>query len=134
VKICFLSLLLLIGEASRSFGGQVPFETSNKRHYTDLTARQEINRLYRKVKAVYAFDRLAQTYSQDYGSYGAGGKPGWQKSDQFVPAFYEVIGQLSKTHVSKPFKTEFGYHIVQLLDMAKGEVLTRHILLRVPHH
>ncbi|GAB3719820.1 peptidylprolyl isomerase [Spirosoma lituiforme] len=131
MKRCFLYLMLLIWNASHAVYGQMLPESTNKRHYTDLTASQEITRLYRKLKSGYAFDKLAQEYSQDYGSYTVGGLLGWQKPDQFVTAFSQVIGGLSKDQVSKPFKTEFGYHIVQLLDQKPGEVLTRHILLKV---
>lgn len=63
--------------------------------------------------------------------YTIGGKLGWQKPTQFVSGFAKVVGQLSKTELSKPFKTDFGYHIVQLLEKQEGEGLTRHILLRV---
>lgn len=131
MKLNFLVLTLLVFEASHSLCGQTLPKTNNKNHYTDRTANWEITRLYRKLKAGYAFDKLAQAYSQDYGSYIIGGKLGWQRPDQFVPAFSYVISRMSKDQLSKPFKTEFGYHIVQLLDSKQGKVLTRHILLRV---
>ncbi|ADB42039.1 peptidylprolyl isomerase [Spirosoma linguale] len=131
MKLYFLLVILLVLEASHSLYGQTLPETNNKTHYTDRTANREIARLYRKLKAGYAFDKLALEYSQDYGSFTAGGKLGWQKPDIFVPEFNQVISQMSKDQFSKPFKTEFGYHIVQLLDKKPGEVLTRHILLKV---
>ena len=131
MKLYFLALTLVVFEASHSLYGQILPETNNKNHYTNLTANREITRLYRKLKAGYAFDKLAQAYSQDYGSYTTGGKLGWQKPYQFVPAFSQVISRMNKDQFSKPFKTEFGYHIVQLLDKKQGEVLTRHILLRI---
>lgn len=131
MKLFFLTLTLLVVETSHSLCGQTLPETNNKKHYTNLAANREMIRLYRKLKAGYPFDKLAQEQSQDYGSYATGGKLGWQKLDQFVPPFGQVISQMSKDQFSKPFKTEFGYHIVQLLDQKQGEVLIRHILLRV---
>jgi parvulin-like peptidyl-prolyl isomerase len=131
MKLYSLALIFLVVDGSHSLYGQTLPETNNKNHYTTLTANREITRLYRKLMAGYAFDKLAQEYSQDYGSYTIGGKLGWQKPDQFVPAFSQMIRQMNTGQFSKPFKTEFGYHIVQLLDKKEGEVLTRHILLKV---
>lgn len=130
MKAYFLLLVLLYGVSYSSLGQTLP-ETNNKNHYDNSTAKKEINVLYRKLKAGYAFDKLAHEYSQDYGSYIIGGKLGWQKPNQFVPIFGKVIGQMTKDQLSKPFKSEFGYHIVQLLDQREGKVLTRHILLKV---
>jgi len=131
MNLYLLYVVLLACEVSRSSYGQTIPETNNKNHYDDSTARKEIALLYRKLKAGYSFDKLAQAYSQDYGTYTIGGKLGWQKPAQFIPGFAKVVGQLSKAEFSEPFKTDFGYHIVQLLEKQEGEVLTRHILLRV---
>lgn len=131
MKLYLLSVVFLACAVSHSLYGQTLPETNNKNHYNDTTARREIALLYRKLKAGYPFDKLAQAYSQDYGTYTIGGKLGWQKPAQFVPDFAKVVGQLSKAEFSEPFKTDFGYHIVQLLEKQEGEVLTRHILLRV---
>ena len=131
MKLYLLPLILLISQVALSLNRQPLPETNNKNHYDDVTAKKEIALLYQKLRAGYAFDKLAQEYSQDYGSYTAGGQLGWQKPNQFVPGFGKAISRMSELQVSKPFKTEFGYHIVQLLDKKEGEVLTRHILLRV---
>lgn len=130
MKPHLLSFILLWG-VCYSWQGQTLPETNNKNYYDNLTARKEIDRLYRQVKAGYSFDKLARAYSQDYGSYTNGGKLGWQKPDQFVPIFARVISRMTKGQLSKPFKSEFGYHIVQILDQKDGEVFTRHILLKV---
>lgn len=106
-------------------------ETPNKVYYTDASAKRTIDRLYKKLKAGQPFGVLARQYSQDDGSFSMGGDLGWQKSNQFVPDFERIVSQLSINQVSKPFKTGFGYHIVQLLGRREGEVLSRHILLRV---
>ena len=111
--------------------GQVMPVTNNHSTYTDLRAKKTINRLYQKLVSGVQFDNLARQYSQDYGSYNEGGALGWQKSSQFVPAFEKVILDLNQNQFSKPFRTEFGYHIVQLLNRQDEKVLTRHILLRV---
>ncbi|AKD57416.1 peptidylprolyl isomerase [Spirosoma radiotolerans] len=131
MKYFVIFLILFIGKKLPTSYGQVLLETNNKNHYDDLSAKKEITRLYRKLKAGYAFDKLAQAYSQDYGSYTVGGNLGWQKPNQFVANFGLMINRLHKSELSKPFKTEFGYHIVQLLDQKDGEVLTRHILLKI---
>ena len=131
MKLFIILLILLVGNTLPTSYGQTLPQTNNKNHYDDLTAKKEITRLYRKLKAGYPFGKLAQAYSQDYGSYTIGGNLGWQKPNQFVAGFGQMINRLGKAELSKPFKTEFGYHIVQLLDQKDGEVLTRHILLKI---
>ena len=96
-----------------------------------MTAKRQVGLIYKRLKAGQSFDKLARRYSQDYGTYAVGGNLGWQKPDQFVSAFNEMVSGMRVNQFSKPFKTDFGYHIVQLLDRKEGEVLSRHLLLRV---
>lgn len=77
------------------------------------------------------FADFAQRYSQD-GSSRSGGDLGWAKRGVvFVPEFEEVVFSLKENGISNVFKTEFGYHIVQLLERRGESVHCRHILMRV---
>jgi peptidyl-prolyl cis-trans isomerase SurA len=77
------------------------------------------------------FEDFAQRYSQD-GSARHGGDLGWAKRGVvFVPEFEEVVFSLKEKEVSNVFKTEFGYHIVQLIERRGESVHCRHILLRI---
>jgi peptidyl-prolyl cis-trans isomerase SurA len=63
-----------------------------------------------------SFSELARTHSQDPGSAALGGDLGWQTRGQFVPVFDEQLDQLEIGEISEPFQSQFGWHIVQLLD------------------
>ena len=77
------------------------------------------------------FAALAKSHTQEPGGRQRGGSLGWFGRGTMVPEFEEVVYQLRVGEVSKPFKTEFGYHIVRLKDK-RGELLNAsHILRRL---
>jgi peptidyl-prolyl cis-trans isomerase SurA len=53
--------------------------------------------------------------SEDPGSAAEGGDLGWAGPGAFAPEFELAIGQLKDGEISEPFKTQFGWHIVQML-------------------
>jgi peptidyl-prolyl cis-trans isomerase D len=68
-----------------------------------------------------SFEKAAQQYSQDAGSRKQGGELGWLPRGSTVKEFEDqIFTQLKKGEISKPFKTQFGYHIVQLEDYEKA--------------
>ncbi|WP_368668145.1 peptidylprolyl isomerase [Aquimarina sp. RZ0] len=76
-----------------------------------------------------SFATKAVLYSQDPGSKSTGGKYTINRQAQFAKEFKDVAFSLQEGEVSEPFKTDFGWHIVQL-DKIKGENIdVRHILL-----
>ena len=76
-----------------------------------------------------SFATKAVLYSQDPGSRGNGGKYTISRQDPFAKEFKEAAFSLKEGEVSKPFKTDFGYHIVTV-DKIKGQkVDVRHVLL-----
>ena len=77
------------------------------------------------------FSTLAILYSQDPGSGARGGELGFMGRGQLVPEFASVAFNLSDPKkVSKIVETEFGYHIIQLIEKRGDRVNVRHILLR----
>ncbi len=77
-----------------------------------------------------SFSALARMYSVDPGSAYRGGEMEPQPSYAFVSQFATALEQLQPGQVSEVVETEFGYHIIELLDK-KGELYhCRHILLR----
>jgi peptidyl-prolyl cis-trans isomerase SurA len=77
------------------------------------------------------FATLAVLYSEDPGSATTGGDLGWNTRGTFVPEFANVAFNMQeKNKVSKIVKTEFGYHIIQLLDRKGERIHIRHILLK----
>ena len=62
------------------------------------------------------FASLARTNSDDRGSAVEGGDLGWVSKGQMVPEFEEVMLFTEMGEISEPFRTEFGWHILQVLD------------------
>lgn len=77
------------------------------------------------------FATLAVLYSEDPGSAARGGDLGWVTKSSFVPEFSAVAFNLQeKGKVSKIVETEFGFHIIQLIDRKGDRINCRHILLK----
>lgn len=83
---------------------------------SDAQAKQLSNALYQRLLKGEDFTLLAKEYSEDPGSALQGGNLGWTKASQFVAPFAAQLNQLKKGETSVPFKTEFGWHILQKLD------------------
>ena len=62
------------------------------------------------------FGELAKEYSEDPGSALKGGEYDWTDPTTYVPAFRDTLLSLKQNEISEPFRTQFGWHIVQLLD------------------
>jgi len=61
------------------------------------------------------FAAVASVVSEDPGSASEGGDMGWSGPGTFVPEFERQIAQLQPDEISQPFRTQYGWHIVQLL-------------------
>lgn len=76
------------------------------------------------------FSTLAILYSEDPGSAPLGGELGFRARNAFVPEFSNVAFQLTDpSRVSKIVETEFGFHIIQLIERRGDRANFRHILL-----
>ncbi|KZN64524.1 peptidyl-prolyl cis-trans isomerase [Pseudoalteromonas luteoviolacea CPMOR-1] len=62
------------------------------------------------------FAELAKEYSEDPGSALKGGEYDWTDPSTYVPAFRETLMGLEQNEISEPFRSTFGWHIVELLD------------------
>jgi peptidyl-prolyl cis-trans isomerase SurA len=76
------------------------------------------------------FGSIAKAYSQDQGSAQQSGDLGWVRRGQFVKEFETAAFALSEKQLSGPVETEFGIHLIQLLERRGDAVHARHILLR----
>lgn len=82
----------------------------------DATVEQKLARWREQiVSGKEQFAVLAKTYSKDPGSAINGGDLGWSESSVFVPEFAGVVASLKDGEISQPFRTQYGWHIVQLL-------------------
>lgn len=76
-----------------------------------------------------SFSTLALLYSEDPGSARMGGELDYRGRGQFVPEFATVAFNLTDPNkVSKIVETEYGFHIIQLIDKRGDRIKVRHIL------
>lgn len=81
----------------------------------DATTRQRLSDLRERILAGEDFGALASVTSEDPGSATQGGDLGWTGPGTFVPQFEQVLNGLEEGELSEPFRTQFGWHIVQLM-------------------
>ena len=62
------------------------------------------------------FFALAKQYSEDPGSALKGGELGWSTPGLFVPEFEKTMDSIALNEISKPFQTQFGWHILQVTE------------------
>lgn len=92
--------------------------------------RQQLNAIRDSIVAGGDFADFARRYSQDPNG-ANGGDLGWAKRGlAFVPEFEEAVFALKEKEISPVVKTEFGFHLVQLIERRGESVHARHILLR----
>lgn len=83
---------------------------------SDDDAQNRLEQLVLRLKGGDDFSELARSHSDDPGSAVNGGDLGWTNPGQMVPEFEEEMNKLKPGEISGPFKTQFGWHIVQVLD------------------
>lgn len=76
------------------------------------------------------FNTLAVLYSEDPQSAVRGGELGYIPRNQLDPAFAEAAFNLKPGRISKIVESEFGFHIIQLIDRQGDKINVRHILLQ----
>lgn len=93
-------------------------------------ARQRITEIRQRLSDGEDFAALAKKYSDDPSSGANGGDLGWQKRGTFVPEFEAVVYNLEKGQISPIVETEFGFHVIQLIERRGNLVHARHILIK----
>lgn len=76
------------------------------------------------------FETKAILYSEDPGSSSKGGELGMMSRGELVPEFSAAAFALKKDSVSDVIKSDFGYHIIQLIDRKGERINVRHILMK----
>ncbi|MBU2917834.1 peptidylprolyl isomerase SurA [Psychrosphaera sp. F3M07] len=80
-------------------------------------AKNMLNKFLAQVEDGSAdFGKLAKQHSEDPGSALKNGELGWANPDIYAPKFKEVLANLKVGEYSKPFRTQFGWHVVQLME------------------
>jgi peptidyl-prolyl cis-trans isomerase SurA len=81
----------------------------------DATVQLKLETLRDRIMRGEDFAGLAQTNSEDPGSASAGGDLGWAGPGSFAPDFEQRVLKMKDGEVSEPFRTQFGWHLVQML-------------------
>ena len=68
------------------------------------------------------FAKLAREHSEDTGSMLSGGDLGWSTPGMFVPEFEEAMADTSIGNISRPFKSQFGWHILQVMERRETDM------------
>ena len=82
----------------------------------DEAVRQKLTEIRQQIIDGDSFEAVAKVVSEDPGSAINGGDLGWNGPDMFVPEFQAVCDQLEIDEISEPFRSNFGWHVIQLLD------------------
>ena len=114
-------IVRLIG---RRDGDAVIVEQTKVRHIlintsdlvSDGDAIARLRKLRDRIESGEDFASLARTHSDDRSSALQGGDLGWVSKGQMVPEFEEVMLASDKGVISAPFRSQFGWHILQVLD------------------
>ena len=118
-----------------------PFPTLYKTHHILIEIKpseESIKNSFDKAKDIknkilsgeISFDDAAKTYSADPGSKEQGGNLGYVPRGTFVKEFDKVVFTVEKNIITEPVKTQYGHHLIEVLERTGEKVLARHILIR----
>jgi PPIC-type PPIASE domain len=127
----FILVLLLVFNCIHVFG-QFQTEPNNQRKYNEKEAKEEVEKIYGRLLAGETMEDMAEMISQDPGTFLRGGILGLVNPvNNYVDSFVLAIENLKIDEVSKPFRTDFGYHVAKVLLKKKDKMLIQHVLIRV---
>jgi peptidyl-prolyl cis-trans isomerase SurA len=92
--------------------------------------RARLNELKKRIQSGERFDSLAGQYSEDPGSKIKGGELGFFKKRELVPEYEAAALKLEPGQMSDVVESQFGFHLIQLIERRGEEYNTRHILLK----
>lgn len=97
---------------------------------TKLTYQKIVN-IKQMISSGKSFEELAKDFSQDPGSAVRNGDLGWTDRGSFVPEFEEAAFSLEPGEISDPVQSQFGFHIIKLIERQGERIHTAHILIKL---
>lgn len=88
----------------------------------DAKAKQQIEQIAARIKAGEDFAKVAAEVSQDPGSATNGGRLGFLAKGSFPGAFDDTAFSLAVNQVSKPVRSDAGYHLIKVTEIRKSDV------------
>lgn len=110
----------IAGLAEQRRAAHILLEVNDK--LTDEQAKTKLEDAKQRIGKGEDFAKVAKELSQDAGSAAAGGDLGFAAPGVYDPDFEKALYALSKGEVSEPVKTQFGWHLIKLLDVQAPEV------------
>jgi peptidyl-prolyl cis-trans isomerase SurA len=88
----------------------------------DRQAREKLLQIKELIEKGADFSKMAKEYSEDTGSMMSGGDLGWSMPGMFVKQFEETLANTEIGQISRPFKSQFGWHILQVLERRQEDM------------
>ena len=123
-------------------GEQIMVDQTRSRHILirtsaivdDNEARAQLDTLKDRIEGGNRFEDLARSHSDDIASAADGGNLGWTSTGMLDPHFEEQMGRLEINGISEPFRTSFGWHIVQVLERRRVDETESALRTRALNH
>ncbi|MCR5036267.1 MAG: peptidylprolyl isomerase [Bacteroidales bacterium] len=93
-----------------------------------LAVKNELYDIRARILKGERFSTMARIYSEDPGSANKGGELGFQGRGDYVPEFEAAAFALKDGEISEVIETEYGFHIIQLIERRGDYINVRHIL------
>ena len=114
-------------------GGSVVVDEVHVRHIlikpseirTEAQTKELAAKIYDRITSGEDFATLAKTYSEDPGSALNGGDLNWVDPNSLVPEFREAMADTPQGVLSKPFKTQYGWHVLEVLGRRATDSTTQ---------
>ncbi|MEG0966047.1 MAG: peptidylprolyl isomerase, partial [Pseudomonas sp.] len=106
--------------AEQRHAAHILIEVNDK--VNEAQAKAKIEEIQQRLAKGEDFATLAKEFSQDPGSANNGGDLGYAGQGVYDPAFEEALYALNKDQVSAPVRTDYGFHLIKLLDVQAPEV------------
>ena len=100
------------------------------REKANMAVKDRLLDLRERIIAGEKFSLLARIYSEDPGSARRGGELGMASKTIYVPAFADMAMSLKPGVISQIVETEYGFHIMEVLEKKGDMINVRHILLK----
>ena len=97
----------------------------------DSLAYQKASMIRQQLVAGADFAAMAKRFSADPGSRERGGEIGYMAPGSLVEPYWNAAYDLEVGEMSEPIKSEYGYHIIEVLGKKGGFINTRHILISI---